>query len=72
MKSPKIVEVSGNDGGGLYINGKLVSGYFTCGQSDIVKALGFKNWESRQLDQVWYDSIVNLPERLSQCQFIKK
>jgi hypothetical protein len=66
----KVVHVYGNDGGALYINGKLISSYFTTVQSDILAALNIP-FKSKQLDQKWYNE-NDLPENLSDCKFLKK
>jgi hypothetical protein len=68
-KPRHLVQVYGIDGSGLYVDGKLVSEYLTCGESRIVQALGFKNWATRRLNQSWYDSIVTLPVNLTDCVF---
>ena len=62
-KTNKITHVYGNDGGGLYINGKLISSYFTTVQADILIALGVETTDNWNLNQKWYDD-NNLPENL--------
>ncbi len=64
---PSVVHAwAGHGEGGLYIDGKKVSGYYTCGEAAIVEALGF-NPEMRHLDEKWFASIVDLPENLNEC-----
>gem|GEM_PF-3728435 len=45
MKTPKIVQVSVWDGAALYVDGELVSDWFTVGHADVLRAVGFKRWE---------------------------
>jgi hypothetical protein len=70
MTKRKVVQVFGNDGAGLYVNGKLASDWFTCAQGHILESLGYKKYISLQLDQKWYDHNP-LPENLSDCVFKK-
>lgn len=64
-----VVHVWGGHGeGGLYINGKKVSDYYTCGESKIVEALGFTP-EIKRLNEAWYKNRVTLPENLHECEF---
>jgi hypothetical protein len=58
----------GHGEGGLYVNGKKVSDYYTRGEADIVEALGFTP-ESRRLNEAWYQDQVNLPENLDECEW---
>ena len=64
---PSVVHVWGGHGeGGLYVDGKKVSDYYTCGEATIVEALGFTP-ESRHLNEKWYADISNLPDDLDEC-----
>ncbi len=64
---PKLVQVWGGHGeGALYVSGKKVSDYFTCGESDIVEALGFTP-ESRRANEYWFKEQIKLPENLDDC-----
>ncbi len=65
-KTPNIVSVHVNDGAALYINGKLVSNWFTCGQSNILNALGFKKWEEKRGDEKHYKT-NDFPPLLKDC-----
>jgi hypothetical protein len=66
---PTIVHVWGGHGeGGLYINGKKVSNYYTIVQNDILKALGFEA-KSIRLNEEWFRDRIYLPENLKDCRF---
>lgn len=54
MKAPKITQVFVSDGAALYVNGRLVSDWFTVAGSDLLEALGFKKWESVRADEAHY------------------
>ena len=67
MNNHSLVHAWGGHGeGALYINGKKVSSYYTCGESDIVSALGFKVVDVR-LNEKWFQSIIHMPENLKDC-----
>lgn len=54
MKKPTITQVSVSDGSALYVNGVLVSKWFTVAQADIVTALGYKSWGGIKADDEFY------------------
>lgn len=62
MKQLKIVQVFSPQDSALYINGKLVSKWFTVEQADILTACNLK-WTSIQCDAATYTT-SNLPELL--------
>jgi hypothetical protein len=62
-----VVHVWGGHGeGGLYVDGKKVSDYYTREEAGIVEALGYEP-ESKRLDEEWYHHQLNLPEKLEDC-----
>jgi hypothetical protein len=65
MKKPSLVHASVWDGGALYIDGQLVSNYYTSGQADIVEALGF-NPIGLKLNHKWYKD-HDFPKKLKDC-----
>jgi hypothetical protein len=54
MKTPKITQVRVWDGSALYVDGNLVSDWFTVGEGDLLRAVGFKSWDSVQANQEHY------------------
>lgn len=63
----KAVSVSGNDGSALYIDGKLISNWFTVGEEAIISALGYPV-KVVEAEELWWESIGgNFPYNLSGC-----
>jgi len=65
IKRIVITQVFVSDGSALYINGKLVSPWFTVGEASLVKALGFKErqWKQLRASETYYRN-NKWPERL--------
>ena len=42
MKRKRIEEICSPDGSALYVNGKLISNWFTVGMNDVLKSCGVK------------------------------
>lgn len=71
MSKHRVVQVYGTDGSALYVDGHKVSDYYTCGQAEIVLALGFKVKPLR-LNQDWYNKQIKMPMLLKHCKFDKQ
>jgi hypothetical protein len=54
VRKCKVTQVYVNDGSALYVDGKLISNSFTCGESRLLEALGYTDVESVRANDKYY------------------
>lgn len=70
MKPPKIVHVYTADDSALYVNGVLVSSWFTVAQADILDACGLK-YQARRADEA-FRKLAKYPHLLKSVTWAKQ